>query len=147
MALLIAIMSLVDFCVIPVTQVVRDHNGYFHPKSKAGKQLDICETQFMKYKPPQKPSITVKTSSWRELLKSKISNKDKLHDSHSHLLKILNTSLTVYSTTQSHFYWRISSHHRFPPLPRSLVRKQCCMARIRFLVTTPYWTSTAALTT
>lgn len=108
MALLIAIMSLVDFCVIPVTQAaVRDHNGYFHPKSKAGKHLDICETQFMKYKPPPKLSITVKTSSWRELLKRKISNKDKLHDSHSHLLKILITSLTVYSTTQSFFYWRI----------------------------------------
>lgn len=55
MALLIAIMSLVDFSVIPVTQaVVRDHDGYFHPKSKAGKQLDTCETQFMKYKPPPK---------------------------------------------------------------------------------------------
>lgn len=53
MALLIAIMSLVNFCIIPVTQAAVRDNWYFHPKSKAGKQLDTCETQFMKYKPPK----------------------------------------------------------------------------------------------
>lgn len=78
-------------------------------------------------------------------IKEEKRNKDKLHDSHSHLLKILLTSDSLYHNpipfSLSNFITASSI------LPGHIVSKQCCMARIRFLVTTPYWTSTAALTT